>query len=83
LQGRLVLLNFRATWRPPCIRELPDLDSVYRGFESDDFVLIAITDEDAATVNKFPADHLFRDLFIGPGELAASVANICCKRKSQ
>ena len=83
MQGRVVLLNFWATWCPPFARELPDLDSVYRRFESNDFVLIAITDEDAATVNKFLADHLFRDLFIGLGEMAASVANICCKRKSQ
>ena len=50
-------MNFWATWRPPCVRELPDLDAAYGRFESKDFVLIAITDEDATTVKKFLAKH--------------------------
>lgn len=37
-------------------------------FESNDFVLIAITDEDAATVNKFLADHPLRyPILLDPG----------------
>jgi peroxiredoxin len=68
LQGKVVLVNFWATWCPPCVRELGDLEATYRRFESTNFVLIAITDEDASTVKKFLADHpLSYPILLDPG----------------
>ncbi len=53
LKGRVVLVNFWATWCPPCRKEMPDLDRLYQEFKSDGLVVLAISDEDEKTVKDF------------------------------
>jgi len=55
LEGKVVLVNFWATWCPPCQKELPDLESLYDRFKGQGFVILAISDEDAAKVKPFIA----------------------------
>ena len=57
LSGKIVLVNFWATWCPPCRKEMPDLDKLYQRFEESGLVVLAISDEDVATVKAFIADH--------------------------
>lgn len=57
LRGRVVLVNFWATWCPPCRAELPDLQTIYQEFKSRGLVVLAITDEDPETVRRFAAEH--------------------------
>ena len=52
-KGKWVLINFWATWCPPCLREIPDLSELSR--ERDDIVIIGIAMEydDAKDVMEF------------------------------
>lgn len=42
LRGRVVLLNFWATWCPYCVKEIPALDAVYRRYRDRGLVVIGI-----------------------------------------
>jgi peroxiredoxin len=53
LHGKVVLVNFWATWCPPCRKELPDLQSLSEKFKDQGLVVLAISDEDAAKVKPF------------------------------
>jgi len=53
LRGKVVLVNFWATWCPPCRKEMPDLDALYMKFKDQGFVVLAISDEDATKVMPF------------------------------
>ena len=46
-KGKVVFVNFWATWCPPCIAEMPDIHDLYTEMESTDieFVLIALDDD--------------------------------------
>ncbi len=57
LQGKVVLVNFWATWCPPCRKEMPDLDALYNKFKDQGFVVLAISDEEAAKVSPYLAEH--------------------------
>ena len=55
--GKLVLLNFWATWCAPCVREIPSLNRLYEQFADAGFVVLAVSvDEDEEQYRKFLAD---------------------------
>jgi len=53
LRGKVVLVNFWATWCPPCRKELPDLQALSEKFKGQGLVVLAISDEEIAKVKPF------------------------------
>ncbi len=52
--GRLLVLNFWATWCPPCLEEMPSLDEFQRRFKEDGVVVLGISvDEEEEAYRRF------------------------------
>jgi peroxiredoxin len=53
-KGKVVLLNFWATWCPPCRAEMPSMETLYQRFKDQGLEILAVNGgEDNATVQKF------------------------------
>ncbi len=54
-RGKVVFLNFWTTWCPPCRMEMPAMEELSKKFASEDFIMLAISEDDggAPVVKKF------------------------------
>jgi peroxiredoxin len=48
LRGKVVLVNFWATWCPPCRAEMPSMEKLNQAMVGEDFVMLAINVEENA-----------------------------------
>ena len=53
-KGKVVFLNFWASWCPPCREEMPAMQKMYVSWDKNKYVMLAInTGEDKRTVKEF------------------------------
>jgi cytochrome c biogenesis protein CcmG/thiol:disulfide interchange protein DsbE len=58
LRGKVVVLNFWATWCPPCVEEMPALSRLHQQLISSGGMVLGISvDDDEAKYQKFLQDH--------------------------
>ena len=71
-KGKTVIINFWATWCPPCREELPSMNRAWKKLKNDDIIMLAINvGEDEDTVFSFLGDYPidFTTLFDKSGEV--------------
>ena len=77
-RGKWVLVNFWATWCPPCLQEIPDLVSLYEAHKKTDIMVIGVAlDSTKESVAEFVAKrHISYPIVVGDYDLAAQVGEV-------
>ena len=58
LRGKRVLINFWASWCPPCLRETPDLKAAYNELREENVAFVGIgTQDETDKLKKFADDN--------------------------
>ncbi len=59
LSGKVVVVNFWATWCKPCLKEIPDLSKIYAKYKADVVMLGVLSSDnpDAGTLLNFQSDN--------------------------
>jgi len=78
-KGKLLVVNFWATWCAPCIEEMPELQRFADEFAARNIAVVGIGVDDADKVREFRDQHQLRMLLLVAGfdgiELARQLGN--------
>lgn len=74
-RGQVVVLNFWATWCPPCIEEMPSLVEMQRRMKDKGVTVLAVSvDVDEGAYHRFEKDHNVNLLTVrDPGQKSSSL----------
>lgn len=77
-RGKWVLVNFWATWCPPCLAEVPDLVELHEAHRKSDLVVIGVALESSEkSVKQFiDKKHVSYPIVVGDYDLAAQVGEV-------
>lgn len=66
-EGKVILLNFWATWCPPCIAEMPDFENLYQFYKNkQDIVFLFISQEESHVIDKFMKNNGYNLSYFQP-----------------
>jgi len=73
LKGQVVLINFWASWCPPCLQEMPSMQKLYSSMPQDKFKMLAILNNDNPKNARALAvkQHYTFPILIDPGSKVA------------
>ncbi len=74
-RGKVILMNFWATWCPPCRREMPSMERLYQTLKHEGFVVLAVNqwedpDHVFAYIGQLSTDPTFPILFDPESQVA-------------
>lgn len=75
-RGRVVMVHFWATWCPPCVEEMPTLESLARTFADRDFDILAVSVDEGGEVAVAPfmkKNRLSLPVLLNPDHSAATL----------
>jgi len=77
-KGKWVLVNFWATWCPPCLEEIPDLVEMHNARKASDFVVIGIAMSSSMdSVNAFAKQmEISYPIVFGDEKTAAQIGKV-------
>ncbi len=76
LKGKVVLINFWASWCPPCRAEMPSLEELYKKLQKDDryvFLFINEDDDQAKAIAYLKKNNLTIPLFTRSGNIPDAI----------
>jgi thiol-disulfide isomerase/thioredoxin len=83
-QGKVILLNFWATWCPPCRAEMPSMETLYQTYRERGLVILAVSGDRAgrSLVESFVLDRgvTFPILMDGMEKSLPNTGSAACRR---
>lgn len=78
-RGKWVLVNFWATWCPPCLKEIPDLMALHNEHKDKDLIVIGIATDynNPKLVTDFARDHrISYPVVLGNDAIVAQIGRV-------
>ncbi len=78
-QGKIIVLNFWATWCPPCREEMPELSELNTEYQDKNVIVIGIALDEISLIKEFNAENKMSYPLLSAedtgGNLAANLGN--------
>jgi peroxiredoxin len=52
-KGKTIIVNFWATWCPPCLEEMPELSDLYTKYQADNLIVLGISSDELDKIRAF------------------------------
>ena len=58
-KGKVIFLNFWATWCPPCVDEMPSIQRLYDKLKSEEILFMCVSEEGRTRISEFIKEKEF------------------------